>query len=96
MQSKLLVALFAALALTACKKAEEAAAPAMEQSQEAAGEAADSAAEAADVPYAAQLLQIPGVVQVFVLNDFITVTRDPSADWNAILPQAEEIIKNSL
>jgi len=55
-----------------------------------------SAAEAADVPYAAQLLQIPGVVQVFVLNDFITVTRDPSADWNAILPQAEEIIKNSL
>jgi hypothetical protein len=48
MQSKLLVALFAALALTACKKSEEAAAPAMEQAQEAAGAAADSAAEAAD------------------------------------------------
>jgi hypothetical protein len=39
MQSKLLVALFAALALTACQKAEEASAPAMEQAQEAAGEA---------------------------------------------------------
>jgi len=35
MQSKLLVALFAALALTACQKAEEAAAPAMEEAKEA-------------------------------------------------------------
>lgn len=55
-----------------------------------------SADEAADVPYAQQILQIPGVVQVFVLNDFITVTRDPGADWNAILPRAEAIIKNSV
>ena len=55
-----------------------------------------SAAEAADVPYAQQLLEIPGVVQVFVLNDFITVTRDSGADWNAILLRAEEIIKNSV
>lgn len=55
-----------------------------------------SVAEAADVPYAQQLLGIPGVVQVFVLNDFITVTRDPGADWNAILPKAEEILKTSL
>lgn len=55
-----------------------------------------SPAEAADLPFAQALLQIPGVVQVFVLNDFITVTREPQADWNAILPQAEEIIRTSL
>lgn len=55
-----------------------------------------SAAEAADLPFAQQLLQIPGVVQVFVLNDFVTVTRDPQADWNAILPKAEEILKTAL
>lgn len=55
-----------------------------------------SAAEAADVDFAQRLLEIPGVVQIFVLNDFITVTRDPQADWNAILPQAEEIIRTSL
>ncbi|HEV8339850.1 MAG TPA: NifU N-terminal domain-containing protein [bacterium] len=55
-----------------------------------------SAAEAADVPYAQQLLQIPGVVQVFVLNDFVTVTRDPGADWNAIIGRAEEILRSSL
>ncbi|MGH2453647.1 MAG: NifU N-terminal domain-containing protein [bacterium] len=56
----------------------------------------EAEAEAAEAPYAQQLLQIPGVVQVFVLNDFITVTRDPGADWNAILPKAEEILKTSL
>jgi len=55
-----------------------------------------SAADAADVAYARQLLQIPGVVQVFVLNDFVTVTRDPQATWEAIVPRAEEILKASL
>ncbi len=55
-----------------------------------------SAAEAAEVPYARQLLQIPGVVQVFVLNDFVTVTRDPQVDWNAIVGRAEGILRASL
>lgn len=55
-----------------------------------------SAAEAAEVPYAQQLLQIPGVVQVFVLNDFVTVTRDPQTDWNVIVGRAEEILRASL
>ncbi len=55
-----------------------------------------TAAEAAEVPYAQQLLQIPGVVQVFVLNDFVTITRDPQADWNAIIGPAEEILRTSL
>lgn len=55
-----------------------------------------SSAEAAEVPYAQQLLQIPGVVQVFVLNDFVTVTRDPQTDWNVIVGRAEEILRSSL
>ncbi len=55
-----------------------------------------SAAEAADTPVARALLEVPGVVQVFVLNDFITVTRDPAADWDAIVPRLEEIIKMAL
>jgi hypothetical protein len=32
------------------------------------------------------------VVQVFFLNDFITVTRDPSASWDALAAQAEATI----
>lgn len=52
--------------------------------------------EAGGVEVARRLLGIPGVVQVFILNDFITVTREPTADWNAILPEAEQVIKQSL
>lgn len=52
-----------------------------------------SAAEAADAPLAAALLAIPGVVQVFFLNDFITVTRDPALDWERIARPVEETIR---
>lgn len=55
-----------------------------------------SAAEAAGSPLASALLQIPGVVQVFFLNDFITVTRDPAADWTAIAGEAERRIRDHL
>lgn len=55
-----------------------------------------SAAEAAGAPLAAALLQIPGVVQVFFLNDFITITRDPTADWTAMAEQAERQIRAHL
>lgn len=51
--------------------------------------------EAAGTPLAQALLSIPGVVQVFVLNDFITITRDPSATWGQITAAAEEAIRKS-
>jgi hypothetical protein len=50
-------------------------------------------AEAAASPLAAKLLQIPGVVQVFVLNDFITVTRDPATPWEGIAGPVEDAIR---
>jgi len=49
--------------------------------------------EAAASPLAAALLAIPGVVQVFFLNDFITVTRNPSARWEEITSQVESLIR---
>ena len=49
--------------------------------------------EAAASPLAAALLAIPGVVQVFLLNDFITVTRNPAARWEDIADQAESAIR---
>jgi len=55
-----------------------------------------SAGDAAASPLAAALLQIPGVVQVFFLNDFITVTRDPTADWNTIAGEVERVIREYL
>ncbi|MDR7486268.1 MAG: NifU N-terminal domain-containing protein [Armatimonadota bacterium] len=52
-----------------------------------------SAEEAARHPLAAGLFAIPGVVQVFLLNDFVTVTRDPQAAWEEIVPPAEAAIR---
>jgi len=46
-------------------------------------------AASADAPWAKALLGIPGIVQVFAVTNFISVTKTPDADWEAILPQAE-------
>ena len=50
---------------------------------------------AADAPWAKALLGIPGVVQVFAVNNFISVTKTPDADWEAIIPQAEQGLKQA-
>lgn len=52
-----------------------------------------SAEEAAGDPLAARLFAIPGVVQVFLLNDFVTVTRDPARGWEEIAAAAEASIR---
>ncbi len=55
-----------------------------------------SPVEAASSALAQALLAIPGVVQVFFLNNFITVTRAPGAEWSAIVAQAETVIRTHL
>ncbi len=52
--------------------------------------------EAASSTLAAALLVIPGVVQVFFLNDFITLTRNPGAEWPPIIAQAETLMQTHL
>ncbi len=52
-----------------------------------------SAEEAQAHPLAARLFAIPGVVQVFLLNDFVTITRDPSMAWDTIASSAEAAIQ---
>ena len=52
--------------------------------------------QAADSPLAQALLRIPHVQQVFFLNDFVTVTRTPEGDWNAIVPLAEAALREHL
>ncbi len=49
--------------------------------------------EAANSPLASALFAIPGVVQVFFLNNFITLTRTAEADWPEIISQAETLIQ---
>lgn len=52
-----------------------------------------SADDAGAHPLALRLLGIPGVVQVFLLNDFVTITRDPSMGWDEIATSAESTIR---
>jgi hypothetical protein len=40
--------------------------------------------------FTAALLAIPGVDSVFGVNDFVTITRVPGADWDAIVCGVEE------
>jgi len=45
---------------------------------------------------ARDLLGIPGVRQVFFLNDFITITRTEGTEWEAVVPRAEALIRTHL
>ena len=42
------------------------------------------------------LLRVPGVVNVFILPQFLTVTKAMDADWDALLPEIERMIERSL
>jgi hypothetical protein len=46
-------------------------------------------AAAADDPLAGRLLAIPGITTVFMLNDFITLTKSADANWNALMGSIE-------
>ena len=47
---------------------------------------------AADTEWAKQLLAIPGVTQVFAINNFISINKTAEADWNVIGPQVERVL----
>ncbi len=48
---------------------------------------------AASAPWAKALLEIPGVLGVYGVNNFISISKAPEADWQAIVPQAEAALK---
>ena len=54
-----------------------------------------NAEAAAESPVAKALFDIEGVASVFLMADFITVTKRPEVTWEAIQPKAEEAIKNA-
>lgn len=47
----------------------------------------------ADTPLATTLFEVAGVAGLFFLNNFITVTKRPDADWNNVVPDVEMRIK---
>ncbi|NNE71745.1 MAG: scaffolding protein, partial [Rhodothermales bacterium] len=49
-----------------------------------------SAAEAAGHPIGEPLFAIPGVINVFILPDFVTVTKDPGVSWDGVLSEVKK------
>lgn len=52
------------------------------------------AAAAKGTPFE-QLFAIPGVKSVFATANFVTVTKDPAADWDAIVEPVRAALESS-
>jgi len=51
-----------------------------------------SAAQAEADPLAKKLFALKGVVQVFMMNNFISVNKDASASWANLEPQVASVL----
>ncbi|MFQ5968615.1 MAG: NifU N-terminal domain-containing protein [Acidimicrobiia bacterium] len=54
------------------------------------------AASAVDDPLATVLFTIEGVESLLLAEDFVTVTKSPSASWEDLVPEIEKVIKETL
>ena len=52
-------------------------------------------AASADAVWAKELLGLSGIVQVFTVNNFISVTKAPEADWHILAPQVEAVLQRA-
>ncbi|MHC4958867.1 MAG: NifU N-terminal domain-containing protein [Planctomycetota bacterium] len=50
-----------------------------------------SAAEAVDTPFE-MLFGLPGVKSIFATANFVTIMKEPAADWDPIVEAAREIL----
>ncbi|HEX9969472.1 MAG TPA: NifU N-terminal domain-containing protein [Acidimicrobiales bacterium] len=50
----------------------------------------NSAGDATGHPFAEAVFAAPGVASIFGVNDFVTVTRTPGAEWEPIVAAVQE------
>lgn len=55
-----------------------------------------SAEEAKGDAVAEALMALAGVANLFMVEDFITVTKRPEADWDELIPRVERAIRGAL
>jgi hypothetical protein len=60
------------------------------------GRTVSSADDAAGDPVAARLLAEPGVRSVFMVADFVTVTRQPGVPWADLAPRVRAALRDVL
>ena len=53
---------------------------------------ANAQAAAAD-PLMRKIFGLPGVVQVFAMNDFLSINKDPATDWAVLEPKIAQILQ---
>jgi hypothetical protein len=53
-------------------------------------------AETEESALARDIIAIPGVVQVFMLNNFISINKDPGVDWAKIEPVVAQVLMKHL
>lgn len=59
-------------------------------------ESFNSQEEAAGHELGERLFRIPGVLNVFILPQFLTVTKADSTDWDDIVPEIESAVEHTL
>lgn len=52
--------------------------------------------QAADNPVASALFELDGVASVFMVEDFVTVTKQPDADWSDLIPLVTDTLNRVL
>ena len=52
--------------------------------------------DAADEPFARELLGLDGVRSVFMVADFVTVSKTLEADWDALAPAVTAVLERHL
>ena len=55
----------------------------------------NSAEAARDDAVAGPLFAIPGVTGVFMVADFVTVMKEPAADWDELVPRITDVLIES-
>lgn len=55
-----------------------------------------NAEDAADNALASALFEVEGVSSIFMVDDFVTITKAGDADWETLIPQAQAVIERVL
>ena len=55
-----------------------------------------NAQQAAADPIAAPLFELEGVASVFMVADFVTVTKQPDAEWSELIPAVSDVLERVL
>ncbi len=54
------------------------------------------AEDARDDPVGESLMALPGVRSIFMVDDFITVTKTPATEWDDLIPRVEDAIRSAM